>query len=109
MLKHVKTALPQAGCLVVGTMDRAGHGAGGMETRPIIPLLSAAQKKTALAAGCAFWDTYASMGGSGAFGRWLKSNPKLGGGDLTHPTPVGAALLGDLLYTALMKAYAEKP
>ncbi len=107
VLQHVRAALPEAGCLVVGTMDRAGHGSGGMETRPIIPLLGAAQRKVAFKAGCAFWDTLASMGGPGSMGRWVKATPKLGGGDLTHPTAVGAALLGDLLYTALMKAYAE--
>lgn len=107
VLRHVRAALPEAGCLVVGTMDRAGAGAGGMETRPIIPLLGAAQRKVAFKVGCAFWDTLASMGGPGSMGRWVKATPKLGGGDLTHPTATGAALLGDLLYTALMKAYAE--
>lgn len=106
VLKQVKVALPESSCLVVGAMDRAGHGAAGMETRPIIPKLVDSQRKVAFKAGCAFWDTFLAMGGPGAMGRWSKATPKLGGGDLTHPTMAGATLLGDLLYAALMNGYA---
>jgi len=109
VLKQVRAALPESSCLVIGAMDRAGHGAGGMETRPIIPKLVDSQRKVAFKAGCAFWDTYLSMGGPGAMGRWSKASPKLGGGDLTHPTMAGATLLGDLLYAALMQGYATAP
>lgn len=106
VLRQVKVALPDSSCLVIGAMDRAGHGIGGMETRPIIPRLIDSQRKVAFKVGCAFWDTYLAMGGSGAMGRWSKATPKLGGGDLTHPTMAGATLLGDLLYAALMNGYA---
>ncbi len=108
VLRQVKAALPESSCLVVGAMDRAGHGVGGMETRPIIPKLVDSQRKVAFKVGCAFWDTYLSMGGPGAMGRWAKATPKLGGGDLTHPTMTGATLLGDLLYAALMSGYADR-
>ncbi len=37
--------------------------------------------------------------------RWVKTKPQLGGGDLTHPTPLGAEVLGDMLSDALVKAY----
>jgi lysophospholipase L1-like esterase len=109
VLKQVKVALPESSCLVIGAMDRAGHGVGGMETRPIIPKLVDSQRKVAFKAGCAFWDTYLAMGGPGAMGRWSKASPKLGGGDLTHPTMAGATLLGDLLYAALMNGYSAAP
>ena len=79
-----------------------------METRPIIPRLVDSQRKIAFKVGCGFWDTYLSMGGQGAMGRWSKSAPRLGGGDLTHPTSAGASLLGELLYAALMNGYAER-
>jgi len=108
VLRQVKNALPESSCLVVGAMDRAGHGSGGMETRPIIPKLVDSQRKIAFKVGCAFWDTYLAMGGPGAMGRWSKATPKLGGGDLTHPTMTGATLLGDLLYAALMNGYADR-
>lgn len=109
VLRQVKNAVPASSCLVIGAMDRAGHGAGGMDTRPIIPKLVDSQRKIAFKVGCAFWDTYLSMGGQGAMGRWSKASPKLGGGDLTHPTMAGATLLGDLLYAALMQGYATAP
>ncbi len=108
VLRQVKQALPGSSCLVIGPMDRAGHGAGGMETRPIILKLNESQRKIAFKVGCAFWDTFLSMGGPGAMGRWVRATPKLGGGDLTHPTMAGATLLGDLLYAALMNGYLER-
>lgn len=108
VLEQVKVALPDSACLVIGAMDRAGHGVAGMETRPIIPKLVDSQRKVAFKVGCAFWDTYLAMGGSGAMGKWSRATPKLGGGDLTHPTLAGATLLGDLLYAALMNGYAER-
>ncbi|MGZ3475138.1 MAG: GDSL-type esterase/lipase family protein, partial [Polyangiales bacterium] len=108
VLRQVKSALPESSCLVVGPMDRAGAGVGGMETRPIIYKLNESQRKVAFKVGCAFWDTFLAMGGPGAMGRWVKATPKLGGGDLTHPTMSGATLLGDLLYAALNNAYLER-
>jgi lysophospholipase L1-like esterase len=108
VLSQVRRALPDASCLVVGPMDRAGAGSGGLETRPIILQLDESQRRVAAKVGCAFWDTFLAMGGSGAMGRWVKATPKLGGGDLTHPTAAGAALLGDLLYTALLNGYLER-
>ncbi len=108
VLRQVRQALPQSSCMVVGPMDRAGYGAGGVETRPIILELNKSQRKIAFKVGCAFWDTFLAMGGPGAMGRWVKATPKLGGGDLTHPTMAGATLLGDLLYAALTNGYLER-
>jgi hypothetical protein len=31
--------------------------------------------------------------------------PQLAGGDLTHPTPVGAEVMGDMLSGAIVTAY----
>jgi len=109
VLRQVREALPDSTCLVLSTMDRAGYGAGGMETRPIIVKLNEAQRKVAFKVGCAFWDTYLAMGGSGSMGRWYRANPRLGGGDLTHPTMAGATVLGDMLYSALMQGYESRP
>jgi lysophospholipase L1-like esterase len=107
VLKQVRQALPQASCLVVGPMDRAGKSGG--ETMPIILKLEEAQRKVAFKAGCAYWDTFLAMGGPGAMGRWVKAKPQLGSGDYTHPTYAGASILGDLLYSALMEGYVSAP
>ncbi len=40
--------------------------------------------------------------------RWVNAQPQLGGGDLTHPTPRGAEVLGDMLSGALVQAYAKR-
>ena len=48
------------------------------------------------------------MGGEGSMARWFKVRPQLGGGDLTHPTPRGAEVLGDLLSDALVRAYEAR-
>jgi hypothetical protein len=37
--------------------------------------------------------------------RWVKAKPQLGGGDLTHPTPLGAEVLGDMLSDALIAGF----
>ena len=105
VLRQVRADLPQASCLVLGAMDRAGAGNGGMDTRPIIPRLVEAQQKVAFKVGCAFWNTYEAMGGSGAMGRWTRTKPRLASGDLTHPSTAGAQLVGELLFGALMTGY----
>ncbi len=107
VLRQARAALPNASCLVVGPMDRAGKG--GTETLPIIIRLEEAQRKVAFKVGCAFWDTFLAMGGNGAMGRWVKAKTQLGGGDYTHPTYAGASILGDLLYSALMEGYVSSP
>jgi lysophospholipase L1-like esterase len=63
------------------------------------------QKRVALAHGAAFWNTFDAMGGEGSMARWVKAKPQLGGGDLTHPTPLGAEVLGDMLSDALIAGF----
>jgi lysophospholipase L1-like esterase len=45
------------------------------------------------------------MGGEGSMGRWVKANPQLGGWDFTHPTPLGAETIANLLFRALTTGY----
>jgi hypothetical protein len=65
--------------------------------------LVAAQRRAAREAGCAFFDTFAAMGGEGAAGRWLQSSPQLMTSDLTHPTRRGSDRLARLLVRALVE------
>jgi lysophospholipase L1-like esterase len=39
--------------------------------------------------------------------RWLRAKPPLGGADLTHPTPLGAEVIGDMLSDAILDAYGQ--
>ena len=74
-------------------------------TKSVILDLVAIQKRVAEAHGAAFWNTFDAMGGEGSMARWVKAKPQLGGGDLTHPTPLGAEVLGDMLSDALIAAF----
>ena len=51
-----------------------------------------------------------AMGGEGSMATWVKKG--LAGSDLTHPSPAGGEIIGDLLYKALtggFEAYEQRP
>jgi lysophospholipase L1-like esterase len=106
VLTMVREAAPEASILVAAPLDRGERGEGGkIRTKPIIPRLLEMQRKAALAHGLAFWNTFEAMGGDGAMGRWMKADPPLAGYDFTHPTPLGAEVIADLLFKALTTGY----
>jgi hypothetical protein len=73
----------------------------------ILPPIVEAQRRVAAAEGCAFFDTYAAMGGEGAMAQWLKARPRLATSDMRHATPKGYEVVGTLYYKALLQAFAE--
>lgn len=102
-LGKVAAAAPDAGCLVVGAMDRARKEDDRLVTVPVIPHIVEEQRKVAEEVGCAFFDTYRKMGGKGSMAAWVKQG--LGAGDYTHPTSWGAERLGTWIYAALLERY----
>ncbi|TAH00032.1 MAG: hypothetical protein EAZ17_06745, partial [Sphingobacteriales bacterium] len=75
-------------------------GAGGaMRSSKALTRLVTFQESIANETGIAFWNTWKAMGGEGSMARWLNSKPQLCSGDLTHPTPKGAELIGNLFFT----------
>jgi lysophospholipase L1-like esterase len=103
VLRQGKVAVPKAGCLVVGAMDRAEKKGTSLSTMPVIPAIVAEQRKAAAEVGCAFFDTYKAMGGAGSMAAWVARG--LGQADLTHPTGVGSEVLGNWIFRALMQGY----
>jgi hypothetical protein len=103
VILQAQRALPNASCLILAAMDRARNTEWGMITVPIIPHIVEQQRKTALDVGCAFWNTYEAMGGNGSMARWVRRG--LGQADLTHPNSVGADIIGNWIYQALIKDY----
>jgi lysophospholipase L1-like esterase len=97
-----------ASLLVVSPLDRAEARGGQLETKPVILDLVAIQRRVALAHGAAFWSAFDAMGGSGSMARWVRARPQLAGGDLTHPTPLGAEVLGGMLTDALVASYEHR-
>lgn len=103
VIAQQRAALPDSSCLVIGAMDRATRKGDTVTSSSFIPMLVAEQRTVALEVGCAFFDTYAAMGGLGAMPRWVKRG--LGQADLTHPTAVGADIIGTWIYRALMERW----
>lgn len=104
VVSMMKAAAPNASIVIAAPLDRAETSeGGGLRTKPIIKKLVAAQRNVAKEARVAFWNTFEAMGGEGSMAKWMKSG--LAGGDLTHPTPQGAELLGDLFYKSLTTGF----
>jgi lysophospholipase L1-like esterase len=94
-----------ASLLLVAPLDREERKDGKLATKRVIVDLVAIQRRVALERGVAFWNTFEAMGGEGSMARWLRAKPQLGGEDLTHPTPLGAEVIGDLLSDAVVGAF----
>jgi len=108
VIERVKQAVPNASVLVMSPMDRGERDStGDIVTVPILPRIVEIQRAEAIAAGCAFFDTFDAMGGAGTMARWYESQPRLVSADFTHPLPAGAARVGGLLDDALMRGYAR--
>lgn len=105
VIKRIQKALPHASLLVMAPMDRGVMEGGAIVTPAVLPQIVAIQRRIAAETGCAFFDTYAAMGGSGTMGRWYHEQPRLVSADFMHPLPQGAAKVGTLFEEALVKAY----
>jgi lysophospholipase L1-like esterase len=108
LIEMLQAGAPDASCLIVSPPDRAQRaGRGRMESRPVILGIVERQREVAREMGCGYWNTLTAMGGEGAAASWRARQPPLMGGDLTHPTPEGAEIIGDALADALIGGYEE--
>jgi lysophospholipase L1-like esterase len=106
LIEKIKTAAPGASVLVASPLDRAEKADNGdLQTKELITKLVTLERKAALDHGVAFWNTYEAMGGKGTMARWVKADPQLASWDLTHPTPAGAEVVGNLFFKALTTGY----
>lgn len=103
-----RQARPEAACLMVTPLDQAERNERGViATMPMVPRLVEAIRRAAASEGCAFFDVFAAMGGSGSMSRWFRRSPRLASGDFRHATPRGYEVIGDLLYRAVMEGFAQ--
>jgi lysophospholipase L1-like esterase len=107
VLRHVRDARPDMDCLVMAPLDHGERQGVRIVSRPVVPAMVEAQREAAKAEGCAFFDTYAAMGGEGSAGRWFRRTPRLMGGDLGHATHNGHQVIGELFYRAVVEAYVD--
>ena len=91
--------------MVISPTDQAEAKDGAYPSRPVMPVLVAAQRAAARTAGCAFFATYDWMGGKGSAEKWFRKG--LIGSDFTHLSRKGANKLSDAVYEALMSGYAK--
>lgn len=93
-IRRVRAALPESSILIMSPMDR-GHrtGPGDIETMETIPHIVEIQRRVAAETGCAFFDTFAAMGGAGTMSRWYNATPRLVSADFIHPYPAGGKIV----------------
>lgn len=107
VIRKFRAGKPEASCAIMSVTDHAERVGAAIVSRNIVVRLAAAQRRVAQQEGCAFYDTFALMGGPGTVERWRKANPPLAAPDLRHPTLAGQRHIGESFYHALMKAYAN--
>jgi lysophospholipase L1-like esterase len=100
LIGRARRTRPGAACLVVGPSDRADA-----ESR--IPPIVEAMRAAATEAGCAFFDTYAVMGGQGSLRIWRDADKAADDG--IHLKPRGYAELGALFVAEVMAGYRGTP
>lgn len=107
VLDKLRAGAPDASCLLIGPLDQATRSRGNVVSKDNLDRMIRVQKRAAAAAGCAFWDARAAMGGEGAFARWLNHEPRYAWTDLIHLNGDGLELVGHSLADALLDAYDQ--
>ena len=101
-----RAAAPGVPILIMSPMDRGEHGGmSDIHTNPQIPKIVEIQQKVAADTHCAFFNTYAAMGGDGTMARWYAAKPRLITADLIHPTPDGAVIVARLFVDNLYAGF----
>lgn len=106
LVRRTRRALPDTPLMLMSPMDRGvREGTGAIATIAALPKLVAIQREVAREEGCAFFDTFAAMGGKGTMGKWYLSEPRLVSADFIHPLPAGGRIVANLLERAIMRGY----
>ncbi len=107
MLGRAGRAVPAASCLLLGPPDLARHtkGQDDWKTWPRVLEIAAVQRRVAQAAGCAFYDQVAAMGGPGSMASWAAEADPRGSHDRIHLMKSGYAQLATTFAGDLMRAY----
>jgi lysophospholipase L1-like esterase len=108
-LQRVTRAVPGAACLVVGPVDAVlGPGAAKpFQQREHLEEVIGMEREVALEEGCAFFDMFAAMGGTGALQRFHSRG--FMHEDLVHPKGRGLDVLGSLLSRGLLRGWEDTP
>lgn len=102
-IRHLKNMRPEADIIFIGPSDMSIKDGANYVTHPLIEPLNNALRKEVEAAGAAYYDMYAAMGGRNSMVAWV--NAGLAGADYTHFSPEGARKIAVLFYQALIIEY----
>lgn len=102
IVKKFKNCFPSSDLMIVCTADRAFRYGGEYKSAVGIDSLIKIQATLAYETGSAFYNQFASMGGTNSIVDWAKRNPSLANKDYVHPNHRGAEVLGGYLYEAIL-------
>jgi lysophospholipase L1-like esterase len=123
VLGRVARAVPSASCLIMGPPDRATKhkvmvqpatdgGPPGppvaqvvWSTLPRIVEVALMEQKVAAAAGCAYFNQFEAMGGTGSIAGWAMEQPPRAMLDRTHLSRQGYTELGEAVASEILRAY----
>jgi lysophospholipase L1-like esterase len=100
LIARAQRIRPEASCLVVGPSDR-------VDAEDRIPPIVDVLREAATLRGCAFFDTWAVMGGKGSLRIWRDADKAADDG--IHLKPKGYAELGALFVAEVMAGYHAPP
>jgi lysophospholipase L1-like esterase len=109
LLGRIARAVPTASCLLLGPPDRATRGPAPeriWSTMPKLLDIIETQRRVARAAGCAYYNQFAAMGGDGSIVAWANESSARAAKDYVHLTRDGYAFLGNVFAQDLVRAYA---
>lgn len=103
LIERFRAAAPTATILVAGPPDRFLRTRRGWAPMDNLDMIVESQRQAATAAGCAFWDLRAKMGGKGSMRQWVLAG--MAQYDHVHFTGTGYRMLGDAMFRDLMSQY----
>lgn len=106
-LLFLKNIHPDLSILLVGVSDMSRKVGERYESYPNIEKIREAQRRAAFRTGCAFWDTYAAMGGKNSMQKWVFSTPPLAQKDFVHFTYAGSKYIAEMIAKAIINDYND--
>jgi lysophospholipase L1-like esterase len=107
VLTRLKSAVPEASCLLIGPSDRpvplGKNGKNGFSDRPRTNEIIEAQWRVALSHGCGFFDMVAFQGGPLSMVSWNQLDPPYAAPDHIHFRRRGYERFGEVLLGALLE------
>ena len=102
---RLRAGAPNSSCLIITPLDQGTRDNGAPKTKANLPRAVTVQQKAAEQEGCAFWNAWAAMGGSGAVARWGAMKPPLAWSDLLHLSSAGQDVIGQMLADAIESGF----